>query len=80
MTNPVTAILGTISTISDAITIGVEGTGAYLQLWRDNQKVDHHYSHKVHALESLAEHGKRASKAKQAIADLDPEVIAYLES
>ncbi len=80
MTNPVTAILGTISTISSAITVGVEGTSAYLELWRNNQKVAHKYSHKTYSLECLAEHGLRATKAKEAISELDPEVIAYLEN
>lgn len=80
MSNPITAILGTISTASDAITIGVEGTSAYLKLWRNNQMVEHKYAHKTFSLESLAEHGKKATKAKEAIANLDPEIIAYLEA
>ena len=80
MTNPIIAIFNTISTVTDVVTIGVEGAGSYLQLWRSNQMTEHKYAHKVHALESLAEAGKRASKAKEAIAELDPEVIAYLEN
>lgn len=80
MSNPITALLGTVATISDALTLGVEGTSSYLQLWRNNQKVEHKYAHKTFTLESLAEHGKRATKAQEAIANLDPEIIKYLEA
>ena len=79
MSNPITAMLTALSTTSNALTMGIEGVSAYVDLWKKNQNIEHKYAHKTFKLEALAEHGKRATKAQEAIAALPPEVVAYLE-
>lgn len=80
MANPITALLGTVATISNTLTLGVEGTSSYLQLWRNKQQIEHKYTYRVFKLEALASYGQRTEKAQQALANLAPEVVAYLQS
>lgn len=80
MSNPITAVLSLVSTTSEAAVTGIEGTSAYLTLWRDKQKIEHKRELKTYSLESLENHAKRCTRAKEALASYDPEIIQWLEA
>ena len=80
MSNPISAIFSLVSSTSDAAITGIEGTSAYLTLWREKQKVEHKRELKTYSLESLEDHAKRCTRAKEALTTYDPEIIAWLDS
>lgn len=79
MANPITAILAVTTAASVAAVEGIEGGSAFISLWRKNQAVEHKYAHRTTSLELLASYGQRATKAKETLAALSPEVVAYLQ-